>query len=208
VTEISARFAGAAIALLVTAAVPVLFHAVTAPTYDDCANPEAFFGAARIGGADMVALGGLLNKFEGAEGQLRSGSRYHLAVRVVRTFSPSPLYASPIMFGFDTALYLHPAEARWLEAGDDVLPVHWNSYEVQRTARIEAYSFVQGGVPVWNPLQSGLALALPQLVGGTRPVTVLIVSGVGSRDELPALSRAAERWFVSAWQQFEAACGF
>jgi hypothetical protein len=208
VTVISPRFAGAAIALLVAAAVPVWFHAVTVPTYDDCANPEAFFGAARIGGADMVTLEGLMTEVEGAEGQLRGGSQYRLAVRVVRSFSPSLLYASPIRFGFDSMLYLHPGEARWLEAGDDVLPVHWNSYEGQRTTRIEAHSFFHGGVPVWHPPRPGLALALRQLVGGTRPVTVLIVSGVASRDDGPAFSRAAERWLVSAWQQLEATCDF
>ena len=204
--QISQRFAGAAIALLLAAAVPVSFHALVVPVYDDCANPRAFFGAARIGGADMVTSSS--QEVERAKGTLRGALPDPLAVLVMRTFSPSQLYWSPIALGFQTDLYLGAWEARWLEAGDDVLPVHWASDEAHGYARVEAYALVQGGVPVWHPVQSGLALALTQLIGGTRPVTVLMTSGFGRRDELPAVRHVAERWLVSAWQQLEETCGF
>jgi hypothetical protein len=207
VIALSPRFAGAAIALFAAAALPVGYHALAAPIHDDCANPEAFFDAPRIGGADMEPLGGWMRDLEGGEGRLPDGRGYRVAVRVVRTFSPSLLNASPLRFGFDDALYLRPGEVRWLEAGDAVLPVHWISYEGRDATRFEAYSFVRDGVPVSNPFRSGLALALPQLVGGTRPITVLIASGAAVPDGRAASARAAERWFVRAWQQLEAACG-
>jgi len=208
VIALSPRFAGAAIALLAAAALPVCYHALAAPVTDDCANPQAFFGAARIGGASMAPLGGWMEGFEGGDGRLSETSEYRIYVRVVRTFSPSLMQVSPMRFGFDETLHLHPGRVRRLEAGDAVLPVHWIFVEGPEATRIEAYSFVQGGVPVSSPLRSGLALALPQLVGGTRPVTVLIASGAATVDGRAAFTRAAERWFVSAWQQLEAACGF
>jgi len=207
VIALSTRFAGAAIALLAATAVPVCYHALAAPTHDDCANPQAFFGATRIGGADMTPLGRWMRVFEGGEGRLAATPEYSVDVRVVRTFQPSLMNVSPMRFGFDETLHLHPAAIRWLDAGDVVLPVHWIFFEGPEFTRIEAYAFVRGGAPVSSPFRSGLALALPQLVGGTRPVTVLIASGAATPGGRAAFTRAAERWFVSAWRQFEAACG-
>jgi hypothetical protein len=71
---------------------------------------------------------------------------------------------------------------------------------------IEAYLYVQGGRPVSHPLQSGLRLAVDQLISGTRPLNVLILSAVGDIDETQVLETATEEWFQEAWQQLQAAC--
>lgn len=205
-TALSPRFAAAAAALFLAAAVPVWFHALSAPTYDDCRDPDRFFAATRLGGAQMEVAKHRSRASRATEGRLHARTRNAVRVRAFRTYEPSRLYASPMSFGFDSMSYLVPRETRWLETGDDILPVHWSSYEMEGIVHIEAYAYIQGGMPTWHPLQSGVALALPQLVEGTRPLTVLIVSGTGRPDEVPALEVAVEGWFVDAWRQLKVSC--
>lgn len=206
-TVVSSRHALAAAALLLIAAAPVWFHAAVAPTYDDCARPEAFFGASRIGGVAVGAPSDSLHHVQHVQGGTEVQGRA-ISFRVVRSFDPSSFYWRPIAFGFDTLLYLQPAELERVEAGDDVLPVHWSVDASQSLSRLEGYAYVQGGEPVRHPVRSGLALALPQLVTGTRPVTLLVVWGASGRGELPVVRREAERWLAAAWQELEAACDF
>ena len=46
-----------------------------------------------------------------------------------------------------------------------------------------------------------------QLLGGTRPVTVLVVWGSANAASYPTLEREAEDLFARAWQQLSGACG-
>lgn len=207
-TPLSARWAPALTALLLLSLPPVWLHALAAPTRDDCAAPAAFFGAGRIGAVEVgpaAAPGDLANA---VEGRAHTAGPGRLAVRAIRTFDPVPLYVSPIAFGFDRSLYLGPTAVRRVAAGSEVLPVHWSTREGAGVARIEAWVFVHGGEPVRHPAASGLALALPQLLEGTRPVTLLIASAAGPLEALPALERATERWLADAWLELEAACRF
>ena len=206
-TVLSPRLAAAAVALLLVTAAPVWFHALTAPTQDTCGYAAGFFGAGEIGGARVVPWEQMPPRIEGVQAKLSAGTGHPLSVRVFRTFEPSLLYGSPIKFGFETLLYLQPTEVRELRAGDDVLPAHFSSYLDRTHSRVEAYVYAQRGMPVRHPVQSGLALGLDQLTGGTHSLDVFIVSGFGSRAELADLERAAERWLVDAWRQLEAACG-
>jgi hypothetical protein len=207
VTVLSARYALAAFALLLASALPVWLHAAIAPVHEDCAGYPAFVAAPRIGGAESVPPTNAIKRTKiDAEGRLRLSSRVVLSTRVVRRFDSWRFVSTPIAFGFNPLRHLEGGVLRWIDADGDRLPVRWNAGQDARTAQIEAYVYVQAGRPVTHPLRSSLALALPQLVGGTRPITLLLVSGVATPDEREALDRAAEAWLVAAWRQLEAAC--
>lgn len=206
-TVLSPRHAPAALVLMVLSAIPVWLHAAAAPVHDDCADPEAVFEAAQIGGARRTEPTVSVPNDGFFEGRVPVRTSV-VSVRVVRSFVPFTLYWTPTGLGFDRMIHLQSAELRRLQAGDDVLPVHWRWRLAQRGVRVEAYLYVHGGRPVRHPIQSGLALALPQLASGTRPITILLVSGGSAREKLPQLERDVERWLVAAWRELEAACGF
>jgi len=208
VTRLSPRFALPVIILMLAAALPVWLHFVSAPTRDDCADPRAFFGAGRIGGADVVPLGRRGRRYQGVEAAFRGASGGKLRLRVLRTYDPSPLLASPFRVGFAPGLYLLPGELRQLTAGEHALPVRWHATETQGAVAFEAYGYVHGGIPSSNPLGSGLRLAWEQLIHGARPVTVLIVSGSAPVAARAGLEREAEGLFVRAWRQLAAACAY
>ncbi|MCP5043418.1 MAG: hypothetical protein GY944_20515 [bacterium] len=206
-TALSTRFAWVATARFVVGAVPVWFHAISESRYEDCSDPEAFFNAERIGGARMQLPKRAGGTAGDTKGQRYAGATHPLRVRAFRLYDVSRLYGSPMSFGYDSMGYLVGGETRQIESGDDVLPVHWSSYEMQGKVHIEAYAYAQGGIPVRHPIESGLALAWSQLLQGTRPVTVFILSAQGTPDEVPALSDAAEQWFAAAWKSLKASCG-
>lgn len=206
-TALSPRFAVAAMVLFIVSAIPVWFHQTQAPTYDSCADPDAFFLAPKLGGATMRMPQPRNRTSISVEGRMYTKASSPLNVIVFRTHESSRFYASPMSFGFDSMAYIIPREIRWLEIDGDVLPVHWSSYIMEGRVYIEAYLYVQGEQPIRHPLQSGLRLAAAQLVEGTRPLTVMIASADGDADDSPALSRATEEWFTQAWLQMKGSCG-
>jgi hypothetical protein len=206
VIALSPRFAVAAATLLLCAAPPVWLHAIVAPVHDDCAAPEAFFGSGRIAGAAVEPVELAKGAVTGAEGELARPGRPPFSVRVLRTFDPVRLYSRPSSYGIRSELYLSAAKTRRLPVGDDVLPVHWRTHRWSDRIEFEAYALSQGGMPVWHPLRSGLALAGEQLLSGTRPVDVFIVSGAGNLEDFETIRGEAEGWLARTWLALEAAC--
>ncbi|MDP6978415.1 MAG: hypothetical protein QF570_07420 [Myxococcota bacterium] len=203
--EVSSRYALAAAFIAIVCAIPVWFHASEAPTRDECRDPDAFFLAKRVGGAQMRDI---RRRFEAgdAKGELRTSTRNRVRVHAFRTHETFKLYGSPMSFGFDSMSYLVPRETRQIEAGDDLLPVHWSTYEMDGRVHLEAWVFAQGGKPVRHPLAAWVPLAWKQLFDGTQPLTVMIASAVGRPGEMAQLGEATEGWFASSWEQLRAAC--
>lgn len=205
-TGLSQRFAIAAIVLMLSSAVPVWFHTLEQPTYDDCRDPDSFFRGSRIGGATMRKPVPRRRTSISVEGRMYTKAENPLAVLVFRSYQSSRFYASPMSFGFDSMSYIIPREVRWLEVGGDRLPVHWIQYEAEGEVRVEAYLYIQGGVAITHPLQSGPDLALAQLKDGTSPLTVMIAAASGSVAGESELKAATESWFIEAWKEMKVAC--
>lgn len=206
-TPPSNRFLGAVLALLVATAVPVWIHALTRPVQDACTNAEGFYGAETIAGATPVEWPRKPREIRGFQGELETGTTHNaLAMRVLRTTEPAPLYGTPFDHAFQGPLYLERSELRILEAGPYRLPTHWVVVADHKEARIEAYLYSQAGRPTRHPVTTGVSLGLDQLFGGTYPLDVFIVAGSGAGPEVEALETAMEAWLVEAWQQFARAC--
>jgi hypothetical protein len=204
--NLSPRFALIAVVLFVASALPVWFHVAKMPTNDACRDPEAFFLASEIANASMRKPVPRRRTSISVKGRLFTAASEPLDVLAFRTYSSSRFYASPMSFGFDSMAYIIPREVRSLKVKGNVIPVHWSQYEMLEKVYIEGYLYVQGGSPVSHPLQSGLRLAVDQLMNGTRPLNVLILSAVGDIDETEVLETVAEEWFQEAWEQLKAAC--
>jgi hypothetical protein len=204
--NLSPRLALIAAILFIGSALPVWFHVAKTPTSDECRDPEAFFLASEIANASMRKPVPRRRTSISVEGRLFTAASEPLKVLAFRTYASSRFYASPMSFGFDSMAYIIPREVRSFKVKGNVVPVHWSQYEMLGKVYIEAYLYVQGGRPVSHPLQSGLRLAVDQLISGTRPLNVLILSAVGDIDETQVLETATEEWFQEAWQQLQAAC--
>ncbi|MGK0485951.1 MAG: hypothetical protein ACJAYI_001460, partial [Myxococcota bacterium] len=185
--NLSPRLALIAAVLFIASALPVWFHVAKTPTSDECRDPEAFFLASEIANASMRKPVPRRRTSISVEGRLYTTASEPLKVLAFRSYASSRFYASPMSFGFDTMAYIIPREVRSLEVKGNVVPVHWSQYEMLGKVYIEAYLYVQGGRPVSHPLQSGLRLAVDQLISGTRPLNVLILSAVGDIDETQVL---------------------
>ncbi len=203
--ELSSRHAFAVALIAIVCAVPVWYHATAAPKRDDCRDPNAFFTAKRLGGAEMQDIQW---RFEAgdAKGHLRTPTRNRIRVRAFRMFDAWRMYGSPMTFGFDSMSYLVPRELRSIEAGPDRLPVHWSTFEMDGKVHLEAWFFAQGSRPVSHPIAAWASMAWQQLFEGSEPLTVMIVSAVGRPGEMTSLGEAAEAWFASSWKQLRAAC--
>jgi hypothetical protein len=94
---------------------------------------------------------------------------------------------------------------RWLDAGDDRIPVHWR-YDDSEATYVVNHLFVQDGRPVRHPLVAGVANAARQVLRGPRPITLLLVDGLGPSSRREAIERSAEEWLRAAWHRYSAEC--
>lgn len=203
--ELSNRYALATALVLSLLAIPVWFHELEAPVADDCADPNAFFLANKIGSAQRKSIQWQFEAGD-AKGAIPSRAGVQIRVRVFRMLEAWKLYGSPMSFGFDSMSYLVPREQRIVPVGDAQLPVQWSRFELDGQGYLEAWTFAQGGRPLWHPLEGWPSQALAQLLDGTRPTTVMIASAIGPPEAVEGLDDTIETWFASTWKQLRAAC--
>jgi len=211
-TSVSSCYAAPLLVLLLLAALPVLRMQFLEPV-DDCANPTQFLDFDAIPGTRVSQQRGVREHGKDFVIQWTVGrvSAPQLSgpteFGVVRSFdnqyvqlSPALALAAPLdVNGYVPTV--HP-----VRAGDLELPIHVIRKQVEGRERVVSYLFVYDGEPVRDPLRAQLASALPQLVSGTLPLTVLSTSVVVSVIGAETAQRVQERWLISAWDHYRAAC--
>ncbi len=202
-TRLSPRFAGIVLALFALAALPIAYHSIRRPVQQDCANPDRFFSARRIGGAQVIETSPALAKLQAIEGRFLGGKG---GVRVARVDGPGEFMGSPFDLGFEPQLYIGSGELRTIDAGGTEIPSRWHISTTPSQVFLEAYSYVQGGRATSHPLRTSAVLLWDQWVRGTRPLTVLIVGTTGRPEEQDQLEREMEATLARTWQQFDQAC--
>ena len=204
------RYSRSAIALLAIAVIAVALHRALAAHVDPCADPDRVLHLDAYGHDYKV------------EEHLGTGDRYpqqrldgtlppavpgggELWFRVVRADEPFPIYSKSFLITL--LLPEDRSELRELRVGSDALPVHRVFDDSLGKIRLTRYYVVHGVRPVAHLLRSGIATAWQQLLHGTLPVTVFVVTGTAETAEtLPAVEGAAEAWLSAAWSDFRAAC--
>jgi hypothetical protein len=123
----------------------------------------------------------------------------------VRSYDASDLYNYPLKFlgrPFDP----DGTEFSWREAKGERIPVHIASLQRRGAVQLAIYVFVAGAGAVASPLRMELESALPQLLSGARPSTLLMVSGVVSRQQRHEVEEAAVEWLASALRYYREVC--
>ena len=207
---LSPRFAAPALALLLAAAALVWARAAIAPLPDACGDSLNAAAVGTLPGTSAAQERPDLrgpDRSQWTEGEIAAPvvGLPPLRFRIVRTSEPATLYGEPVGYFSGNAAPDAARGLHWIESGGERLPVHWR-HDDSEAAYVIRYLFVQDGRAIRHPLGAGLASTGRQLAVGTRPVTLLLVDGVGRPRDREALERAAEAWLVSAWRRYSAGC--
>ena len=202
-TTLSSRHAWRSITLLALASHPIVYHLARQPVHEDCADPDAFISARRLGGTRVVETSPALAKVQALEGRCLGETA---GVRVARVVAPGEFMASPLDFGFEPQLYIGTGELRRIDAGGTEIPSRWHDSITPSRVFLEAYSYMQGGRATSHPLGTSAPLLWDQLLHGTRPLTVLIVGATGRPEDRERLEREMTATLAQTWQQLDEAC--
>jgi hypothetical protein len=146
--------------------------------------------------------------------QYWEGALYPLANRlgleyaVIRSYNAKRLYYRP------EHRYLHGAvpnvqTIEWIDYAGTRLPIHRSFYPSTASSqrkRIVAYLLMYEGRAVGNPYIAQLVSAPRQLLRGSRPMTLFLVSGEVRSSDLEAAEAHAREWLTRAWQKYRAVC--
>jgi hypothetical protein len=232
VIRLSQRFAVALLALAGTTAAVQHTAMRGARGEDPCASPGALKATSLIPGT--TALGERLEALDAdviqwSEGEVANPvfARVPMRFQIVRSFAAPELYVEPLGYaalqdprmaaGGPSAmatsgeLHLQPEELRVREVvvGGAALPIHvaWDHTEAPRgPSRLVAWLFVFDNEPVRSPLSSQLENALSLAVGGPRPLTLVTVSALASRERAAQVEDAASAWLGQAWTYVARSC--
>lgn len=210
--QLSGRYTTPVLALLALAALPVWLHAASGVVRDDCAHPAALLAADRIAGTrpdperrDSRAA----HHVQWTEGSIapRVPGRFDLSFRIIRSYDLSRFYGVPYWTFFHNAFPDDRRELRRVRADGYTLPIHWRYDDSEGVPRVIEYLYVLDGRPARHPFTASLRSALPQLLGGTRPVTLFVVYGIARPGEgAEPIERSADAWLVDAWRYYESVC--
>lgn len=206
---LSGRQAWPAAIALWMGVVPVAYHGLLRPRADDCAHPAAL-ELARFR-ADSEQLRARLERprddSEPRHGVFdsrldwRSGPYW----RVARSWDLGESYFLP---PGDLSLS-SPQEEAWLvmhEQDGVGLPVHVRVERSGSLANIAAHLYVFDGRPIATPLLASLRRTFAQLIGGTLPLTAIVVEGSARVTPDRRHETALVEWLGSAWRRYAEVC--
>lgn len=213
-TPLSKRFALAALAVLVVAFAAATVGARATHHRDGCSDPSALAAPTHFDGLRPFERDA---SRESTTRPLWSQGRITLDVRnapefdvlVVRSYDPISLYLAtenllPMRAEPDKGV----SEEVHTDAG--LVPVRF-LYAMSRNSalwRTEflAYVFVYDDEPVASPFLAQMASAVPDLVNGRRPMTLLLVRGGVSNLYLAEAEHRARSWLIDAWKRYRETC--
>ncbi len=207
---LSPRYLPPLLVLLVLAAIPVTIHRAGVFQSDDCRDPEALQATERIPGSqpDPSArewISKTLVQWSVGGVRIRPGGRQQLRYWIVRSYDGSDLYSYPLKFlgqPFDP----DRTEFSWRETQGERLPVYVATLHRRDWVQLVVYMFVAGSGPVASPLRMELESALPKLLFGSRPSTLLMVSGMARQQRWQVAEAAAVDWLASALDYYREVC--
>lgn len=200
------------LAILLTVLVPVVYHAYGDDEREDCADPASLLAAYRIPGTgdETERWDKHVNGWaQWTEGDILPGRSdvEPPTFLILRTFRSRRVYLRPTIF-LPEKLEPDHVELQWIDVDGQQVPIHVGTIfqHSKRSMKLAAYMFAYGDRPVADPFREELASALPQIVGGRRPLTLFLVSGFAKRDKMESIERPAREWLANAWRHYRDSC--
>jgi hypothetical protein len=135
-------------------------------------------------------------------------NRFGLEYAVIRSYNAKRLYYRA------EYRYLRGAipdghTIEWIDGAGTRLPIHRSFYPSTASGqrkRIVAYLLMYEGRAIGNPYIAQLVSAPRQLVRGSRPMTLFILSGEVRSSDFEAAEARAREWLTRAWHKYRAVC--
>lgn len=207
-TPLSGRYAAPVLLMLGLAFAPIAQHSVRGGQIEDCARPELLRDPATFGDASgETRHTGRIRPKPWNEGALRlAGARpIVLDWALLRSQRPVSLYLHLHSYAFSGT---RPEEVStdWLEVDSEHLPIHlaYESWPSQR--RFAVYLLVYRSEAVANPLSALLRSAVRDMIEGTPPMSILMISGTVSEADVDRALESARSWLIEAFHRHQAVC--
>ena len=198
--------------LLGVALVPVAVHSHRGVDADDCGNPQGLRETTRIEGSrpgEEQPRRRSSHQIQWSTGRVASGAPgvEPLEFHLLRSFDPRRIYVHPHVV-IDPRFEPDEFRLEWLDAGNERIPIQMLEAPDPSRGRVRraALLYVYGGRPVEDPFWAQLRSALPQVLEGTRPLTLFLVTGGAPPDRIEAVERRAREWLASAWRFYARTC--
>ncbi len=197
--------------LLILTLLPVLVHSYFGFRSDDCAHPDLLLGgcyaAAPDDGRREAWMTETLAATAWCEGTIPTDvPGLNLDVRIVRSYDPKKLYHNPEL-AFMRGYSVRSKGLELIDAGIEKIPIHRLHFSSDRGSVFGAYLMVYNSKPVSNPYTAQLYSFLPQLLTGSRPMTLYFVSGAAAPGLLEPMVKAGSNWLIQSRQRYAETCG-
>lgn len=211
-TPLSSRYQPYIVVLTFLTLIPVTIHSYVKVRGDDCPNPAQLVQEVQARESDpgrsewMQSLYDAEQYWEG--GVYPRTNRLSLEYAVIRSYNAKRLYYRP------EHRYLRGAvpnvqTIEWIDYAGTRLPIHRSFYPSTASGqrkRIVAYLLMYEGKAIGNPYIAQLVSAPRQLVRGSHPMTLFLVSGEVHSSDFEAAEADAREWLKRAWQTYRAVC--
>ncbi|MCZ6465181.1 MAG: hypothetical protein O7A09_12665 [Proteobacteria bacterium] len=205
-TATSRRFGIPLAILLGLAVVPIAVARMAPNRVDDCADPVLLMDVSRVSENTVVEREPRADRAnKSVSGRIQPEHRRQAPLEFVMIRA----YGLPRRF-------LHPSapgqlepdqhDVEWLEVDGELLPVHLVQQKVERGTSFAVYVFAYENRPVVGPFASRMASAASELIFGSRPISLIAVSGSTGRLYKRETERRAKEWIAAAWRHHRAAC--
>jgi hypothetical protein len=198
--------------LLSIALVPVAVHSYRGVLSDDCQEPNGLHEVSRIEGSrpgEDLRSPRMPYRIQSSAGLVDSEASEiaPLEFHVVRSFDPRRIYVHPHAL-LGRRFEPDASQIEWLADGHERIPVRRleASDPLRGLLRRAFLLYVYDGRPVEDPFLAQLRGALPQVLEGTRPLTLFLVAGDATPDQIDEVETRARQWLSAAWRFYERTC--
>lgn len=207
---VSGRHALPAILALCVLAIPTGYHSLLRPRVDDCADPARLRAPDFLPGSAGVnphQRRGPREMISWSDGELATDRPWIQSPRwrIARAYDLANFYFDPP--GLFSRVYpedVNSLEVR--EANGVDLPIHVLVGDSDGFMNIAAYLYVFAGRPVRDPFFASLHNAIRQFVGGTLPLTLVLVEGDSKIEHAQEAEEILIDWIRSAWIALDGVC--
>ena len=208
-TRSSTTYALPLLVLLLLAAIPIWLHVLRGDGPDDCADPQKLFDVAGIPRSRLTVERahnqGFVQRSEGLAPGPREAT--DIKFRIFRSYDRQDLILNPVRSLPDSyQIAMHPSELHWVDVGGERLPVYLQNVASMADMRVVAYFFVYRSRPLAHPFRAQLASALPSLLSGSPPLTLVSATTLGTRRDAQSLESAVLAWMGHAWEWYRSVC--
>lgn len=213
---LSTRYIKPLCALLLLAAVPIVFHVYLAPrvealSRDDCANP-AVLGKTTLTSAELRErdrwMRGSFGAIQWREAELKRG-RVPLFLATIRSYNAKELY-----YRAERSLLKNrvPARHALVKIGRDdaepSVPVRRLYYNAKTGPGgiLASYLLVYEGRPVENPYWTQLLAAPRHVFSGRVPMTLYFVYSPSYEADWETIEQRHDEWLLDSWREYREFC--